>query len=464
MVKYSMEQTPQLQPLNYKRTIYISFAFFMVLMLFFVYNFYAPLFLGHLLGNNRGQPNEGQYTWLIGLIMSIDNILALLILPVVGIASDRTKTRLGKRSPYIFIGAALTVILFPLLPVLFILNSLWGLIVLMGLVLLTMNIVRGPAVALMPDITPKPHRSKANAIINLTGYVGAILGGIITMFVTSAYVERESATLLVPFVGTSVVMIFICILLYFKVKENKFADEVREQIELGEKMAETQSANCAERKLTRKDKINLWIMFTTIFFLFFSFNAMETFWSTYGHNHLGTPVAGEYRYDGTPIFDGGPLIGLATIVLAITSMITFIPAGFLSKKIGRKKSVIIGILVMMVSITPMIFATTMNAFMLIGFAGAGAGWAIAMTNVFPMLAEFATPQNVGKYTGYYYIASQLAMAITTLTAGLVIDFWLGNAGLLPYTVTFMGFALISMLFFQMRGKKELNIEQQNDII
>lgn len=149
--------------LNYKNTFLIGLAFFAILMLWQVYNTYCPLILEELLANRYEDANK--LTYVIGIIMAMDNLAALILMPIFGVLSDKTKTKKGKRMPYILIGMLASALLFPLIATFYLLNSLMGVILLMMLVLIIMQGYRSPAVALMPDITPKPLRSKANGIM-----------------------------------------------------------------------------------------------------------------------------------------------------------------------------------------------------------------------------------------------------------------------------------------------------------
>ena len=166
--------------LNYKRTFFIGCAFFSILMLWQVYNTYCPLMLQSLLADKFNVENE--LTYVIGIIMAADNLFALFMLPIFGKLSDKTNTKYGKRMPYIIVGMVLSALLFPLIVVCFMKGSLAGVIIMMGIILIIMNAYRNPAVALMPDVTPKPLRSGANGIINLVGYIGAVIAGALAMF------------------------------------------------------------------------------------------------------------------------------------------------------------------------------------------------------------------------------------------------------------------------------------------
>ena len=261
--------------LNYKNTFLIGLAFFAILMLWQVYNTYCPLILEELLANRYEDANK--LTYVIGIIMAMDNLAALILMPIFGVLSDKTKTKKGKRMPYILIGMLASALLFPLIATFYLLNSLMGVILLMMLVLIIMQGYRSPAVALMPDITPKPLRSKANGIINLVGYIGAIIAGALAMVFKKTDGSSQSLVYLWPFVIASIFMLIAMFILYFKVDEIKLLKENKEAIEYGEKYSQSLENVSEERPLSKKDFKNLIIILIAIFFWFMSFNAIETF-------------------------------------------------------------------------------------------------------------------------------------------------------------------------------------------
>ena len=241
--------------LNIKRTCTIGFAFFGILLLWQVYDSWCPTFLTQLFGNafygdafNASKSEEVQY--LVGVIMALDNLAALILLPIFGNLSDKTETRIGKRMPYILVGTFVTAVAFPFVPLFFYLNSIVGTVLMMGVVVLFSMMYRNPAVALMPDLTPKPLRSKANGIINIMGYIGglfATLTGIV--FVLSEYLNpKKDGTLSwaygniwaieMPFIIASVLMLISAVFLFVKIKENKIKEEIKDELEEGEKYAE----------------------------------------------------------------------------------------------------------------------------------------------------------------------------------------------------------------------------------
>ena len=427
--------------LNNKRTFYIGFAFFTILMLWQVYNYYCPMFLEELLKSTFG---AGDYNYLIGIIMAMDNILALFMLPLFGTLSDKTNTKLGKRMPYIIIGTVISLIAFPFISILYIKNSLVGVAILMALILIAMNIYRSPSVALMPDVTPKPLRAKANAIINFVGYIGAIIGALLTMVFTKK--QADGITLvrevtIWPFVIVSFLMAVALIILVLKIKENKIVEEMKDEMAEGEKLSETMEAITEDKPLGKADKINLWLLIGSVFLWYFAFNAVETFGSLYAKNVLQTNSW-----------------GLATSVLAVASLVAFLPTGYLSEKIGRKNSIILGLGLMIVSLFAALFVKKFGFALIALFAVAGVGWAIINVNSYPMFVELSNNKNLGKFTGYYYSASQIAQSITPIIIGFVMDF-LGYKAFFPYAAIFMALALVVFSFVKVNRKQVVKTEE-----
>lgn len=418
--------------LNVKRTMFIGLAFFTILMLWQVYNHYSSLFLEDLLVSKYGGEST-DYAYIVGAIMAADNLFGLFMLPLFGNLSDKTKSKYGKRMPYIFIGTILSAIVFPLIPIFYINNSLVGVFVTMGLTLILMNMYRNPAVALMPDITPKPLRSKANGIINFVGYLGAIFAGAIAMFIDA---DKASAVTVLPFVLTSILMIISLVVLIVKIKENKILEEAKKDMEYGESLAETDEIVVEDKPLSKNDKYNLIILIVSVFFWFFGFNAIESFGSIYANN----------------VFDNSKIWGTVVIVLTICSLITFLPAGMLAEKIGRKKTVLLGLLLIIIGAFGCAFFNSYNILFLLLIAICGIGWAMINCNSYPMIVEIANKGNIGKYTGYYYTASMLAQTITPVFVGMLFYFSeVGYAILFPYSTISM--IVSALLFVTIKTKK-----------
>ena len=454
-----METEKKPLKLNVKRTFVIGFAFFGILMLWQVYNTYCPLFLTETLIKKYGG-QDTDYQYIVGVLMALDNLVALVMLPLFGAWSDKTHTRFGKRMPFIIIGTVLSAIVFPLIVVMFIIESLAGIIVMMCLTLIFMQMYRNPAVALMPDITPKPLRSKANAIINVVGYIGAILGGALAMIVPfKTYSKFSQGMLLIPFLICCVAMIITIAILFIKVKENKIINEMVDEMKRGEEESELEEKVIESTPLSKKNKISLIIMIIAVFLWFASFNAVETFWSSYGQNRLDIE-----KYS------------MFTIVLTIASLASFVPAALVSEKIGRKWTIVIGLIcmiigLMLISFVPQTGDETIyfdannvryhkaSLALYPCFILCGIGWAFINCCSYPMFVELASGGNVGKYTGLYYAASMLAQTLTPILAGLLVYFSKGWEILFVYSTAVMAAALIVFIFVNNVKTKNVKIKK-----
>ena len=439
--------------LNYKRTFYMGFAFFSILMLWQMYNYYCPIFLKTLLGDNKD--------YIIGIIMAADNILAIWMLPLFGALSDKTHTKWGKRMPYMVIGMIASAIIFPLVALMFYFNSLVGVITMMGVILIIMNIYRNPAVALMPDLTPKPLRSKANGIINLVGYIGAVLGGGIAL-VLGMLIKDEYIRAIVAFASASFFMIIAVIILIININEPKILEEMKPELERGE-LYSTSFTKENDKTLNKQDKINILILLICILFLFVSFNAVESFYSIFCKN--------VFENDASEFYTKIPVGTIIMAGLPLSSIITFLCAINLPTKIGRKLTVIIGIICMLVG-----FGTIVLEGLFIGYNAiifllciiiCGVGWALINANTYPMMVEVASSSNTGRYTGLYYTFSMLAQSITPIIAGLLITVKGKYDILFIYAFITMLIAFIIFLFFKERkvkieAKKGFEAFEDND--
>ena len=405
--------------LNYKRTFFIGCAFFTIMLLWQVYNYMCPLFLEDLGINDTYK----------GLIMAGDNIFALVMLPVFGTLSDKTKTKLGKRMPYIIAGTLLAAITFPFVAAFGIAGNLVGLLITMGLILFFMNIYRAPAVALMPDLTPKKYRSKANGIINLMGGIGGIFAYGTALLFGNKYP-------LIPFIVTSVLMVAALVILLATIKEAKILAEIENDEEVKEEINNLEP-------LSKKQKKNLIFILCAVFFWFFAVNAVETFWGTY---------AWDIFFDNNP---GNKTTGaIALLIFTASSIASYLPGGIMAQKIGRKKTIIIGVISIFL---PFFIASFLSSWNLIGFVIlfvlAGFGWAAINSNSYPMVVEYANGSNGGKFTGFYYTASQLAQTITPLIIGGVMDL-IGRRMMFPYSSLFLLVALTFMILVKENSKQK----------
>lgn len=445
--------SPQLK-LNYKRTFIIGLAFFTILLLWQVYNSQCPLILNVLLCEALGG-NTGDYDYIIGVIMALDNLFALFMIPITGHFSDKTKTKLGKRMPYILVGTIASAIAFPFIAISFVAHSLVGVIVSMLLVLVFMYLYRGPAVALMPDVTPKPLRATANGIINVVGYIGAIFGGILYM-IPMFKMPKDLSTLnafnyILPYILVSVLLIIALVILVLTVKENKILAEMKAELDLGERLAASAEVVEEDKPLSKKNKRDLWLTLIAIFIWFMAFNAVETFWTSYCTTVIGTA---ESNYS------------LPTTVLPVVSLLAFIPGSMLSNKIGRKYTIVIGIILCTICMTFGCFFMSagvydnMTLVFAIFFAIAGIGWAFINVASYPMIVELSTKSTVGKFTGYYYTASMLAQTVTPIAIGAIMSFTdFGRKALFPYSAILFVAALVVFILVTNVKPKEQNTKK-----
>lgn len=405
--------------LNYKRTFFIGCAFFTIMLLWQVYNYMCPLFLEDLGINDTYK----------GLIMAGDNIFALVMLPVFGTLSDKTKTKLGKRMPYILVGTILAAVTFPFVAAFGIAGNLIGLLITMGLILFFMNIYRAPAVALMPDLTPKKYRSKANGIINLMGGVGGIFAYGTALLFGNKYP-------LIPFIVTSLLMVAALVILLVTIKETKILAEMENDEEIKEEINNLEP-------LSKEQKRNLIFVLCAVFFWYFAVNAVETFWGTY---------AWDIFFDNNP---GNKTTGaIALLIFTASSIASYLPGGIMAQKIGRKKTIIIGVISIFL---PFFIASFLSSWNLIGFVIlfilAGFGWAAINSNSYPMVVEYANGSNGGKFTGFYYTAAQLAQTVTPLIIGGVMDL-IGRRMMFPYSSLFLLVALTFMILVKENSKQK----------
>lgn len=451
--------------LNYKNTIFIGLAFFSITLLWTVYGQYCPIMIEKVLINSGLCENKNETLFPVGVIMALDNALALFMLPIFGTLSDKTKCSFGKRMIYVFPGMIASAVVFPFIAIAFwkAPASIILLVALMGLVLVIMNIYRNPAVALMPDVTPKPLRSKANGIINFVGYVGGAIGGILMMLFPIEDIGKEHNAL-ISFLIAALFMLGAAIILVINIKENKLLKENEKYMLEGEKQSETFSNVEGGEKLSKIDKKNLIIVLLGVLFWYFSFNAIESFASLFSKNILG----GNYS-------------GMIVIVLTATSLVSFILLLNLPAKIGRKWTVILGIGLMLFAFIGIIVTLLLNGvfnpdytyydkelspngvdwskkvFIIYVFvAFIGVGWALINANSYPMIVELSSSKNIGKFTSFYYTFAMVAQTLTPIIAGAWMTFDENGRGLkllFIYSLIMIVIAGVIMLFFTEKKKK-----------
>lgn len=399
--------------LSYRRTFFIGLAFMSISAFWQLYDSIIPLIL-----KNTFQIGDT----LAGAIMALDNALALFMLPLFGALSDKVHSKLGKRMPFILCGTAAAVISMVLLPIADNRMSLSLFVIVLFLTLVAMSTYRSPAVALMPDVTPKPLRSQANGIINLMGALGAVF----SLALISALVPTSGKPNYLPIFATVAgFMVLAVVILFYTIKENKIASEMAiHDAEDNKGSDEAQTGGRMEPAVRR----SFILILASIFLWFFSYNAVTTAFSKYAQDYLG--IAG-----------GG--FANSLMLATVAAVIAFIPAGIIASKIGRKKTIMAGITILFISF---VIGATLKAYtpvlnlllVLIGF-----GWASINVNSYPMVVEMSKGADVGRFTGYYYTASMSAQILTPILSGFFLEY-VGYKTLFPYAALFMAAAFITM--------------------
>ena len=499
--------------LNYKRTLCVGFAFFLICAFWQAYDNVIPL----ILTNKFGMPQ----TWS-GVIMALDNILALFMLPLFGAISDRHNGKWGRRTPFIVIGTVVAAIAFVLLSVAdnaqlkniegvssiddpaalteiyrveadkqlmtpdgeqFVLRDKFSeeefaavtsqievmtedfkgatvtnpdytdyvvparqayawqvtaenpatlvfFILLLLLVLVSMATFRSPAVALMPDVTIKPLRSKANAVINLMGAFGGIIVlGLGIVFATSA-VKNSLMSYRAYFLVIAGIMMLSLGIFLLTVNEPKFVREMQAQSErFGIDMNELDESTGEKRRLSKAEKRSLFFLLASIVLWFFGYNAVTSKYSVYASNIL-------HKDFNTTL-----------IIAQAAAIVSYLPVGIVSSRVGRKKAILSGIVMLTAAFLVASFLRAGSSTLVMNcmFALAGIGWATINVNSFPMVVELSTGADVGKFTGFYYTASMAAQVVTPMVSGFLMD-KAGMTVLFPYATVFVALAFVTMLF------------------
>lgn len=488
--------------LNYKRTFFVGFAFFLICTFWQAYDTIIPKILTDKFGLSQT---------VSGAIMAIDNILALFMLPLFGSISDKCKSKKGKRTPFILIGTVVACAVFICMSfadnaqlakiesvapgtegaqtVLYnadltikmtdtgetiVIQDKFSpeefadipmydengdisadytnyvvparqayakkttqenpsaLIVFMAvlfLTLLSMATFRSPAVALMPDVTIKPLRSKANAVINLMG----ALGGIIVLILGMIFDTGESENALMsytPFFAVIVAIMLISLIIFkFTVNEPKFAREMQEEsIRLGLDEVSEEDEQSGSRKLSKKELTSLFLILASVVLWFMGYNAVTSKYSIYASAVLGL----DYN--------------ITLTIASGAAIVSYLPIGIISSKIGRKKTLMGGIILLGTAFLIASFMRSGSSVIVMNllFMMAGIGWATISVNSYPMVVELSRGGEVGKYTGFYYTASMAAQTVTPILSGFFMD--MKMTSLFIYATIFVFLAFFTMLF------------------
>lgn len=420
--------------LNMKRTFLIGFAFFGILLLWQVYDSWCPTFLTDIIARTKFDMTAAELKenpelllnvqWIVGIIMACDNFAALILLPIFGNLSDRTKSPIGKRMPYILVGTFVSAVAFPFIPFLFDKGEVYGMVAMMVIVLIFMMMYRNPAVSLMPDITPKPLRAKANGIINIMGYIGGACGTVLGIFLKlSDYINADDEvrnlwTIELPFIIASVLMVVSALVLFKKIKENEIEEEMADELAEGERLAAIATPVDDDKPMSKENKAMLLAILAAEFLWFMADNAVGTYIGNFVIYYLKSSSSSTM---------------ILTIAGGLASVIGFATAGSIADKIGRKWTISIGLIVTFASYIIMCFGKPTEvvvgangefAFPTILYATwviKGYGMALVHNCSFPMVVELCSSKKIGKFTGFYYASSMSAQTVTPILLGLVFN-------------------------------------------
>lgn len=405
--------------LNYKRTILIGLAFLSISAFWQLYDNVIPL----ILKNSFGLSDT-----ITGAVMGADNVIALFLLPMLGTLSDKTNTKIGKRMPFILGGTALACLFLSILPIADNHRNLPLFVGILFILLLAMGLYRSPAVALMPDLTPKPLRSKGNAVINLMG----ALGGVFTLIMIKLLVGDGLTPNYQPLFMSIVALMIICItILFFTINENKLRKEIVEETEI----IEEKQMN----ELNKEEKKSLAFLLLSVALWFIAYNAVTSAFSRYAVEVWGL-VNGGYAN--------------CLLIATAAAIVSYLPIGMIAGKIGRKKTILIGVALLAFCYLSAGFYGQYHWTMVIFFAIIGFAWAAISVNSLPMVLEICSEGDVGKYTGLYYTFSMSAQIITPVLSGALLDY-VSYRTLFPYSFVFSCLAFLTMMMVKHGDVKPL---------
>ncbi len=421
--------------LNYKRTILIGLAFMSICAFWQFYDNEIPKILTY---------HYGLGETFTGAIMALDNVLALFMLPLFGALSDKTETKIGKRMPFIIGGTIFSVILLAaLICTAHVSTNLALFIGILLLLLIAMGTYRSPAVSLMPELTPAVHRSKANAIINLMGTLGAIYTLVmIKVFLKSA--AKEADTNYIPLMISLVVfMVLTVVILFFTIPENKLISKVREEVDNfdgeGGELAKEAEGDSSDNKIAKDVLRSLAFLLVSVFLWFTAYNAVTTAFSRY--------VTEVWDLHNGAYAD-------CLMIATVAAVLSYVPIGMISSKIGRKKTILIGVAIMSVCYLAAAMMTTYNSSLSFLFGVIGIGWAAINVNSYPMVVEMGRSSVIGKYTGLYYTFSMAAQVFTPIFSGFLLEH-VSYRTLFPYAFVFSCLAFVTMMMVKHGDSKPL---------
>ncbi len=408
--------------LNVKRTLLVGLAFMSISAFWQLYDTIIPLIL-----KNDFALEDG----FAGFIMAIDNILALFLLPLFGLLSDRCGMKIGRRMPFILGGTVIAALVMLKLPGAANAGNATLFYIGLGVLLIAMGTYRSPAVALMPDVTPKPLRSKGNAVINLMGAVGGVFAlAAIQLLVKKAAEGSFRVDYSSVFMAVAAFMVAAVAALALTVRERNLVKQM-EDIHYGVDPETEQAAQVTEggtEKLPPALFKSLLLILTSVFLWFMGYNAITTAFSKYAQE----------------MWNMGPGAASACIMVAtVGAIVSYLPIGILSARFGRKRMIQFGIILLSLCFASGMVFSAFTPALYVMFALVGCAWACINVNSYPMVVELSRGASVGKYTGYYYTFSMAAQIVTPILSGFLLQY-VGYWTLFPYAAVMVALAFITI--------------------
>ncbi len=408
--------------LNVKRTFLVGLAFMSISAFWQLYDFSVPLILKdtYKLGDTAS-----------GVVMAMDNIVALFLLPLFGALSDRCTLKMGRRMPFMLFGGFAAALLALTVPSVTKAAPLGVFLALLAALLIAMATFRSPTVALMPDVTPKPLRSKANAIINLMGAIGGALVLALTNVLLRKYVNAAGETVsdyTYLYMTVALVLMLAMLVIRFVIPERRLAAETDEINARLDAQKTSEPAAGPARKLSRGELTSLVLILCSVSLWFMGYNAVTTAFSKYAIKVLEVKESTAAN---------------CLLVGTVVAILSYWPVGQLSSRFGRKKMIMGGIALLMAAFLGAGLLTELSFAAYLLFALVGMGWASIGVNSYPMVVELASGGDVGKYTGYYYTFSMAAQVLTPILSGALLEH-VGYHTLFPYAFIMLALAMFTM--------------------
>ncbi len=408
--------------LNVKRTLLVGMAFMSISAFWQLYDNAIPL----ILKNDFALEDS-----FAGFIMAIDNILALFLLPLFGLLSDRCGIKTGRRMPFILAGTLAAALMMLQLPGSASTGNAALFYVGLGVLLLAMGIYRSPAVALMPDVTPKPLRSKGNAVINLMG----ALGGVFTLVAIQILVKKPAEGSFrvdynLVFMAVAAFMVVAVVALALTVRERKLVKQM-EDIHYGVDPSTEQVAQLTEggtEKLPPALFRSLLLILTSVFLWFMGYNAVTTAFTKYAQEMWNMDIGAA---------------SACMMVATVGAIASYLPVGIFSARFGRKRMIQCGIILLTACFASGLVFSAFTPALYVMFALVGCAWALINVNSYPMVVELSRGASVGKYTGYYYTFSMAAQIVTPILSGFLLQY-VGYWTLFPYAAVMVGLAFFTI--------------------